>query len=214
MTKEETPPIRVLLVDDHRHIHDLVAIALSAVEDIELVGHGSNGEEALMLCRELLPDMVLLDVVMPGMSGIEAAQQIHHHFPDILILALSSYDDDESVREMLRGGAVGYVSKTMLAQSLVGAIRNTTAGNAILPGRIAQHMIQNPISEPPHDFGLSEREHEVLKLVAEGLNNREIAAKLFISTSTVKFHLSNIIRKLGVETRAEAIVIAAKNNLV
>ena len=210
---QQSKPIRVLLIDDHRHIHDLVRIALSVADDMELIGHGSNGKDAIVLSKELRPDILLLDVVMPGMTGIEAAEQIHQQFPEILILALSSYEDDESVRQMLAQGAAGYVSKSQLAKSLVGAIRNTMAGNAILPSHVAQHMVHHK-PPPQQDFGLSEREHEVLRLIAEGLNNREIGEALFISTSTVKFHLGNILRKLGVETRAEAIVIAAKNNLV
>ena len=210
---QQSMRIRVLLIDDHRQVHDLVKIALSVTDDLDLIGHGSSGEEAIMLCNELEPDIILLDVVMPGMNGIEAAKAIHQQYPHIRILALSSYDDDESVRDMLKHGAAGYVSKSNLGKSLVGAIRNAMAGNAILPSHVAQHMLLRT-TLPTQDFGLSERELEVLQLIAEGLNNREIGDKLFISTSTVKFHLGNILRKLGVDTRAEAIVIAAKNNLV
>jgi two-component system, NarL family, response regulator LiaR len=207
-------PIRILIVDDHRHIHEAVELALSVDSSFEIVGHGSSGDEALLLCETLQPQIVLMDVVMAGMNGIEATHLIHQQFPDIMILALSSYDDDQSIREMLRKGAVSYIPKDTIARSLVSAIRSVVDGNTVLPASTRDLFVRTPETTLVPEFELTERELEVLRLVASGMTNPQIASELFISPSTVKFHLSNILRKMQVETRAEAIVIAAKTGLV
>lgn len=204
-------PIRVILVDDHRHVHQVAATILGEAADIELVAHGSNGQEAVALCREYEPDLVLMDVVMPVMDGVAATRMIRKEFPDIRVLVLSSFQDHESVHEMLRSGASGYVTKDALARDLTTTIRATYEGKAVFSQSIAARLL-DPV--PAREFNLTERELEVLGLVAEGLNNGEIAKELVISRSTVKFHISNIVQKMGVETRAEAIVLAAKNNLI
>ncbi|MEO8609551.1 MAG: response regulator transcription factor [Chloroflexota bacterium] len=207
-------PIRVLLVDDHRHIHQIVMILLSAVADIELVGQASNGHEALLLCLEHQPDIVLMDIMMPVMDGLETTQRLHQQFSDIKILVLSNFYDDEIVRDLLKEGAVGYILKTALARDLVNTIRIIYLGSTVLSGEIAQLVLHPTELKPQRDFGLTQRELEVLKLVAEGLNNGEIAQKLIISPSTVKFHITNLCQKMQVQTRVEAIVLAARNNLV
>jgi NarL family two-component system response regulator LiaR len=209
-----TKPIRVLLIDDHRRIHDAVSVALDAQDDIILVGHGSNGEEALQLCEELTPDLVLMDVVMPGMGGIEATRLIREKYPATKILVLSSFQDDESIHTMLQSGASGYILKDALVSDLANTIRTTFHGSAVFSPEVAQVLLKAESTEPRQTFGLTERELEVLQLMAQGLNNAEIAYKLTISQSTVKFHISNIQVKMGVETRAEVIVLAAKNNLI
>lgn len=207
-------PIRVLLVDDHRHIHQIVMTLLSAVADIELVGQASNGHEALLLCLEHQPDIVLMDIMMPVMDGLETTQRLHQQFSDIKILVLSNFYDDEIVRDLLKEGAVGYILKTALARDLVNTIRIIYLGSTVLSGEIAQLVLHPTELKPQRDFGLTQRELEVLKLVAEGLNNGEIAQKLIISPSTVKFHITNLCQKMQVQTRVEAIVLAARNNLV
>lgn len=207
-------PIRVLVVDDHRHVHDAVELALASVDEFVVVGHGSNGEEALQLCETLQPQVILMDVVMTGMNGIEATQRIHQQYPEIMILALSSYDDDTSIREMLSKGAVGYIPKDTIARSLVSAIQSVVDGNTVLPASTRNLVMRTQEMVALADFDLTDREVEVLQLVAEGLTNAQIAAQLYISQSTVKFHLSNLLRKMDVETRAEAIVLAAKAGLV
>lgn len=209
-------PTRIVLIDDHRHIHETVTIALSIVDDLQLVGHGASGEEAILLCQTLQPHIILMDVVMPGMNGIEATRNIRDAFPDIMILALSSYDDDESVQDMLREGASGYIPKDSIARSLVSTIRASRAGHTILPASMRDTLTQAlpAIAVHPTQFNLTQRELEVLRLIASGLNNAQIAQQLFISQSTVKYHLSNIQRKMNVNTRAEVIVLGVKNGLI
>lgn len=205
--------IRVLLADDQLRVHEAVALALRDCEDIKLVGQAANGDEAIALCAQYQPDLVLMDVLMPGMGGIEATRRIHRNHPHIKILVLSAMQDDESVRTMLENGAVGYILKDSLARDLPATIRAAYSGNMIFSQVITQRLL-NHASAVPQSFGLTEREMEVLRLMAEGLNNNELAARLFISPSTVKFHIVNILDKMGVSTRPEAIVLAAKNNLV
>jgi NarL family two-component system response regulator LiaR len=148
---------------------------------------------------------------MSGMDGVTATRIIHEQFPTIRILVISSFQDHESVHEMLRNGASGYVTKGALASDLISAIRATHDGQAVFSPGVAAQLL-NPV--PAQQFNLTDRELEVLGLMAEGLNNGQIAQALTISRSTVKFHVSNIVHKMGVETRTEALVLAAKNNLV
>ena len=204
--------IRLMLIDDHRSTHEIVKGILLSSGDIKLVAQGSNGEDALYLCDEVRPDVILMDIVMPGIDGVEATKLIHTKHPEVKILALSSFQDDDSVRQMLQSGAVGYVLKGSLMQDLVNTIRATFRGKAVFSPEITQTLLRSP--ETKNDFGLTDREKEVLRLLASGMNNNEIGDKLVISVSTVKFHITNILVKMQVETRAEAIVLAAKNDLV
>lgn len=205
----------MLLADDQLRVHEAVILALRGADDIVLVGQAADGDEAVILCGQLLPDLVLMDVLMPGIGGIEATRRIHQRQPQVNILVLSAMQDDTTVRAMLEAGAVGYVLKDSLARDLAATIRATHAGNAVFSQRITDRLLQNSQPAPvSQGFGLTERELEVLKLMAEGLNNGELAARLHISQSTVKFHITNILDKMGVATRPEAIVLAAKNNLV
>jgi two-component system, NarL family, response regulator LiaR len=205
-------PIKVVLVDDHIQIHKIVDTLLKQTSDIKLVGQGANGEEALYLCEQYLPDIMLMDVIMPVMDGLEATKQIHERFPDVKVLVLSSYHDHESVYSMLRNGAVGYLTKTNLLKDLVETIRTTYVGKMVFSRDVVDQLVAP--SQPMVDFHLTDRELEVLIQMAEGLNMPEIGKKLVISPSTVKFHITNICSKLGVRTRSEALVIAAKNNLI
>lgn len=207
-------PIRVALVDDQRRFYEMVATLLSSTPDILLIAYGNNGEEALKLCEELQPDVLLMDVVMPGMDGIQATQIIRERFPQIKVLVLSSYHADEMVQGMLQSGATGYILKTSLAQDLVQTIKATFRGQTVLAAEVTESLLKTAVSPPRQNFGLTERELEVLKLLAQGLNNAELAAQLFISVSTIKFHLLNIQQKMGVESRAEVIVLAAKHHLI
>ncbi|MBK9050086.1 MAG: response regulator transcription factor [Chloroflexi bacterium] len=209
-----TQSIRVVLIDDHRQLHEIVAALLKSVPDMVLVGQGANGNDALNLCRELTPDVVLMDVLMPGMNGIEATRLIHEQFPQIKVLVLSSYQDHESVYSMLRNGAVGYLIKGSLSQDLVHTIRTTHHGQAVFSPEVAARLINQPPTDTIQRFRLTDRELEVLVLMAEGLTVNLMAQKLFISQSTVKFHTTNILDKLGVQTRSEALIFAAKHNLV
>ncbi len=205
--------IRVALIDDHRRIHELVAEIIKLTDDLELVAQGSTGEEALQLCASSAPDVILMDVLMPVMDGINATRLIHLAHPAVKILALSSFQDDDSVRAMIANGAIGYVLKGSIVHDLVSTIRATYMGKAVFSVEVTQTLMHGA-APSNQSFGLTDRELEVLRLVATGQNNGEIAAKLTISQSTVKFHLVNIMRKMKVETRAEAIVLSAKHNLL
>ncbi len=200
------------MVDDHYQMHRVVQTILSAVPDIKLVGQGANGQEGIDLCEQYQPDIVLMDVVMPVMDGIEATKEIHARFPGIKILVLSSFQDHESVYTMLSNGAVGYITKSSLADDLAETIRTTYQGKMVFSSEIGAQLLSPP--QPEKDYQLTDREMEVLILLAEGLTNQQTAQKLSISQSTLKFHMNNIYEKLGVHTRSEALVLAAKDNLI
>jgi NarL family two-component system response regulator LiaR len=208
----EITTIRVVLVDDHLQMHKIVEATLRTTSDIKLVGQGANGEEGIDLCKQHQPDVVLMDVLMPKMDGIEATKILHERFPEIKILVLSSFHDHESVYTMLRNGAVGYLTKDTLAQDLVETIRATFQGKMVFSPDIVKQLVLSP--HPAVDFHLTDRELEVLVLLAEGMTNQQSAQRLSISVSTLKFHMNNIYEKLGVQTRSEALVLAAKNNLI
>jgi len=208
----ETKVIRVVLIDDHFSIHQVVSTLLTQTPDIVLAGQGANGQDALDLCERCQPDIVLMDVVMPIMDGIEATKLLHERFPSVKVLVLSSFQDHESVYAMLRNGAVGYLTKGTLSQDLVETIRVTFQGKMVFSKDVVEKLVSAP--QPAVDFHLTDRELEVLVVLAEGLTNQQSARRLSISTSTLKFHMTNIYRKLGVQTRSEALVLAAKNNLI
>lgn len=210
----DSKPIRIVLADDHIQIHTIVVALLKEAPDILLVGQAANGQEALDLCGQLLPDIVLMDVVMPVMGGIEATRLLHEQFPDIKTVVLSSYQDYGSVVTMLNNGAVGYISKSSLSKDLIETIRTTYHGKMVFSTDVVAQLISTPGHSGQENFHLTDREMEVLALMAEGKNMPEIAEKLFISQSTVKFHIGNICNKMGVSTRSEALIIAAKNGLV
>ncbi len=212
------PKIRLIMIDDHRRVHQALAAKIDFMEDIEVLAHGSNGIEAIDLCAQHQPDVMLMDVLMPGMDGIEATRQIHARFPNVKILALSSFDDQDTVRQMLANGAAGYLLKNSSMDELEQTIRTVVTGQTVLSPALIDGLLHpptSPSSEPvPSPIQISRREQEVLQLFAAGLTNPEIAEQLFISVSTVKFHITNILDKLGATTRAEALVTAVKSNLL
>jgi len=205
-------PIRVVLIDDHAKMHSIVRIILDPIDDIQMVAQGANGEEGIGLCERYQPDIVLMDVVMPVMDGIEATRILHERLPVIKVLVLSSFQDHESVHAMLQNGAVGYITKSSLADDLAETIRATFQGKMVFSSEVGAHLLAPP--QPAVDFQLTDRELEVLVLLAEGLTNQQSAYRLSISQSTLKYHMNNIYRKLGVQTRSEALVLAAKSNLI
>jgi len=208
----ENAPVRVVLIDDHIQIHNIVSDLLKQTPEIKLVGQGANGEDALHLCEHNDPDIVLMDVVMPVMDGIQATKLLRKRFPSVKTLVLSSFHDHDSVRTMLKNGAVGYLTKSTLAEDLVDTILATYQGKMVFSPDIVEQLVAPP--QPAKDFRLTDRELEVLVLLAEGLTNQQSAQRLSISVSTLKFHMNNIYEKLGVQTRSEALVHAAKNNLI
>jgi NarL family two-component system response regulator LiaR len=208
--------IRIVLVDDHIKVHRAIAAAIDVWDDLELVGQGSNGTEAIQLCEEYVPDVMLMDVIMPEMDGIDATRVISERFPQVKVLALSSFQDEDSVRAMLEAGAVGYLLKNSSIDDLAQTIRTAHGGTAVFSAGVAQvllHPADSP-SPPRRDYGLTPRESEVLKLMVEGMNNRQIAESLVVSQSTAKFHVSSILAKLHVESRVEAVALAVEQKLV
>jgi two-component system, NarL family, response regulator LiaR len=208
-------PIRILVVDDHKQIHDIISRILDTVSDIIVVGNAANGRDAVMLADELHPDLILMDVVMPVMDGIQAAKLICNKHPEIKILVLSNFHDHESVYQLLREGAIGYIVKDSLASNLLGIIRTAMEGQAVISKNILKEII-TPQNSPAdvYKFKLTDRELEVLVLMADGLTMQQMAGKLAISLSTIKYHSANIFQKLGAQNRSEALVIALKNNLI
>jgi NarL family two-component system response regulator LiaR len=212
MTQGES--IRVLLVDDHAVVRSGLSAFLLAFDDLELVGEAGSGEEAVRLCDRLQPDVVLMDLVMPGMDGAGATQAIREKHPAIQVIALTSFKEKDLVEGALEAGAIGYLLKNVSAGELAEAIREAHVGRPTLAPEAAQALIQARQQPPSVGSDLTDRERDVLALMAEGLTNPEIAGRLVVSTSTVKFHVSNVLSKLGVSGRTEAVSLALQHDLV
>jgi NarL family two-component system response regulator LiaR len=210
----DTKLIRVMLVDDHAVVRSGLATFLMASEDMELVGEASSGEQALSLCPQVKPDVVLMDLVMPGMDGATATRKIREGCPEIQVIALTSFKEQELVQGALQAGAIGYLLKDISSDELANAIRAAYAGKPTLAPEAAQALIQaTRMPAEKIGFDLTEREREVLALMIEGLNNNEIADRLVVSRSTAKFHVSSILSKLRATSRTEAVAVALQNNL-
>mgnify|MGYP001193103643 CR=1 FL=1 len=209
-------PIRVMLVDDHAVVRSGLIAFLLAYEDLDLVGEASDGEEAVRLCARVLPDVVLMDLIMPRMDGTTATRLIRAEHPEIPVIALTSSKDEEMIQNTLRAGAIGYLLKNVSADDLVNAIRAAHHGRPTLAPEATHALIHSATQTnyPPVGHDLTEREREVLALMAEGMNNSQIAEKLVVSRSTVKFHVSSILSKLHVSNRTEAVVLALQQHLV
>jgi NarL family two-component system response regulator LiaR len=206
--------IEVLLVDDHAVVRSGLGAFLMAFDDLELVAEASSGEDAVALCNRFHPDVVLMDIKMPGMGGVEATRRIREHWPDVQVVALTSFKDKELVQTAIEAGAIGYLLKNVSADDLAGAVRAASKGEPTLAPEAAQALIQSTRETPEIGFDLTDREQEVLALMAEGMNNPEIAEELMVSRSTVKFHVSNILSKLGADSRTEAVALALQHNLI
>ena len=215
MNASQTPQtIRVMLVDDHNVVRSGLATFLRAYEDLQLVGEAKNGLEAVNLCREKKPDVILMDLIMPEMDGIAATRAILADYPEIKIVAMTSFEEEELVQGVLAAGAISYLLKNVTSDELAKAIRDAVSGRSTLSPEAARVLVQatRPTEQPWLE--LTEREMEVLNLVVQGQSNRQIADAMFISVATVKAHVSNILSKLQVSSRAEAIAYAIKHKIV
>jgi two-component system, NarL family, response regulator LiaR len=207
--------IRVIIVDDHAIVRSGLANFLNAFDDLALVGETGSGAEAVDLCQQLHPDVVLMDLVMPDLNGIEATRLIHARFPDLPVLILSSFDDEGRVADALEAGAIGYLLKNASIHDMAKAIRAAHSGQPTLSPEATQALIRTHARKSVSPiFELKAREQEILKLLAEGLTNPQIAEKLSLSVSTVKFYVSSILEKLNVETRTEAVAQAIQHHLI
>lgn len=211
----QVKPIKVLLVDDHAVVRSGLAAFMMIFDDLEFVGEAGDGREAVQKCAELQPDVVMMDLVMPEVDGATATQAIRERWPHIQVVVLTSFKEDDLVQGALRAGAIGYLLKNASADELAGAIRQAVAGRPTLSPEAARALIHvNRTGYQAMRYDLTDREKEVLALMIEGLNNLQIADRLIVSRSTVKFHVSSVLSKLGATTRTEAVSIALQNRLV
>lgn len=209
-----TSPIRVMLVDDHAMVRRGLTTFLKVFDDLELVGEAADGETAMNLCGQIMPDVILMDLLMPDVDGITATRVIRQRHPTVQVIALTSFKEAALVQGALRAGAVGYLLKNVLADELAQAIRAAHVGRGTLSSEIVQSMTHADDHTALSGDDLTEREMEVLILLVGGLSNNEIAEKLVIGPATVKSHVSNILAKFGAASRTEAATIAVRRGLV
>lgn len=206
--------IKILIVDDHSVVRSGLGAFLQAFDDFELVGEASNGKEAVTACAARQPDVVLMDLVMPEMDGAQATQAIRERFPDMQVIVLTSFKEDNLIENALQAGAIGYLLKNVSADELATAIRSAHIGRPTLAPEATQALIKASGRRKTPGAELTVREKEVLKMMIGGLSNPEIARKLIVSRSTVKFHVSSILSKLSVSGRTEAVAMAIQKKLV
>ncbi len=208
-------PIRVMIVDDHAMLRRGLRFFLKGFDDLELVAEASGGKEAVALCAETNPDVVLMDMMMPDVDGATAIRMIHEQHPQIRVLALTSFQEADLVQRALQAGAIGYLLKNVSAADLARAIRTAHAGQSTLAPEATEVLVQaTRKAQGRPDYGLTEREEEVLALLMEGLSNAEIAERLTVTVATVKFHVRGILSKLGADSRTEAVTMAWQQRLL
>jgi NarL family two-component system response regulator LiaR len=207
-------PIRVMLVDDHAVVRSGLKAFLMVFDDMQLVGEASSGQEAVQIIERVQPDVVLMDLIMPDLDGAATTRSIRTRWPNIQVVALTSFREDDLVKSALQAGAIGYLLKNVGADELADAIRSAYAGRPTLAPEAAQVLIQASRQPAQPGFDLTEREREVLSLLVKGMSNNDIADRLVVSRSTVKFHVSSILSKLNVSSRTEAVALALNHKLV
>jgi DNA-binding NarL/FixJ family response regulator len=211
--------IRVVLADDHALIRDGIRALLSRESDVEVVGEAADGREVIARCRSLRPDVVLMDIAMPGLGGLEATLEIRKEYPDTKILVLTQYEDREYVMRFLKAGAAGYVLKKAAGAELASAIRSVFRGGLVLDPQVAREALRDTEPAPGGAGGdpyeaLTDREKQVLKLVAEGKSNKEVAGLLGISVKTAMTHREHVMEKLGLHNRTDLIRFALKKGVI
>ncbi len=210
----EMHPIRVMIVDDHNMVRRGLIAYLEEEPDLRLVGQAADGEEAVQICEQARPDVILMDLVLPELSGVEATKIIRRRWPQVQVIALTSFQERELVQDALRAGAISYLLKNVSGTDLVEAIRAAHAGRSILAPEAIEALIQPAGPQLVPSSALTPRERDVLALLVEGLTNAEIAAQLGVSRSTVKVHVSNVLSKLDVSSRGEAATLAIQHRLL
>ena len=210
----EPASIRVMIVDDHPVVRDGLKSMLLAFDDLQLVGAAADGAEAIVCCQQLRPDVILMDMVMPGMDGIAALRAILEKQPEMKIIMLTSFVEDSTVQQALEAGAAGYLMKNVAINTMAEAIRAAYAGQPSLSPEATAALIRAKTGARPLGSDLSERERQVLALIVEGMSNEEIAERLVISPATARHHVSACLQKLGAANRAQAAVLATKHHLV
>lgn len=211
--------IRVLIVDDHEIVREGLQTLLAEESDFEVVGTAADGIAAVALAESTRPDVIIMDLVMPELDGIEATRRIHRNNPDARVLVLTTFADDQHVREAIQAGATGYLLKDVLKADLLRALRDAAVGRPSLHPEVQQHLMRevagktaSPQEQAPH-LSLTEREVGILRLIAEGRSNKEIAAALYLTEGTIKGYVSTIFDKLGVKDRTQAALYAVKHRL-
>ena len=206
-------PIRLMIVDDHQMVRDGLKVFLSIYDDIEIVAEASNGKQAVELCEQVQPDVILMDILLPELDGPAATRRIREIYPQIQIIALSNFVDEDRVQGMIQAGAIGYLLKDVNADQLVSAIRDASKGQSTISSTAAQALVHASLHPPPPGDSLTDKEDQVLNLLVQGKTNNEIAEELSLSPGTVRFHVSNILSKLGVSNRTEAVSFALQHGL-
>jgi len=214
MKNPSSQPIRIMIVDDHAMVRKGLATILKVFDNLLLVGEAENGMDAIKLCAEVSPHVILMDMVMPGIDGATATRSIRQQFPQMQIIALTSFKEGDMIKNALEAGAIGYLLKDVSADDLVQAIRAAYDGRATLSPEAAQSLVDKANQPPMPGLDLTEREREVLTLMVEGLNNTQIAGKMTVSPSTIKSHVSHILAKLSVTSRTEAVTLALRNHMI
>jgi NarL family two-component system response regulator LiaR len=210
----ETKPIRVMIVDDHLLVRDGLKLLLSTFDDLEVVALAEDGQEAIDLCAQVQPNVILMDVVMPKVDGPTATQRIREDFPQVRVIALTSFAEEDLIQQAIGAGAIGYLLKNVSATQLAEAIRAAHQGRSTMDPDAVQILVQAALQPPPPGHDLTDREREVLALLVDGKTNKEIAEALTLSPATVRVYVSNILSKLGAKNRTEAARIALQHNLV
>ena len=213
-TQSEAKPIRIMIVDDHLLVRDGLELLVSTFDDLEVVAVADDGQHAVELCEEVQPDVILMDIMMPNMDGPTATGRIRKAWPEVQVLAVTSFVEEDLVRRAIGAGAIGYLLKKASAEELAHAIRAAHRGRSTIDSDAMQVLLQSADRPLPLGHDLTRREREVLVLVAEGLTNKEIATRLTLSPATVRVYVSNILSKLGASNRTEAAKLALENNLI